>query len=91
MRACRLGHGLTSLRSIHEASAPSSLGVNLNGAKLTLTSGVAILTQTVLLLGGCVLLCRHNTSVLVKYKVALGKTTGGLVGGIMPHLGARPL
>lgn len=62
---------------------------NLNSAKLSLTSGVAILLQTLLLLGGAVLLCRNNATVLVKNKVSLGKTAGGLVGGSVPNLGTR--
>lgn len=62
---------------------------NLNSAKLSLTSGVAILLQTLLLLGGAVLLCRNNATVLVKNKVSLGKTAGGLVSGSVPNLGTR--
>lgn len=62
---------------------------NLNSAKLPLTSSVAILLQTLLLLGGAVLLGRNNAAVLVKNEVSLGKTTGGLVGGSVPNLGTR--
>jgi len=69
----------------------TSLGVNLDCAKLSLTSGVAILTQTVLLLRSRVLLCGNDATVLVENQFALDETTGGLVGGSVPHLGARPL
>jgi len=62
---------------------------NLNSAKLPLTSSVAILLQTLLLLGGAVLLGRNNAAVLVKNEVSLGKTTGGLVSGSVPNLGTR--
>jgi len=77
------------LGSGDEAAALTGLGVNLDGAKLALTSSVSILAQTVLLLRSDVLLGGHNASVLVKHQVRLHETTGGLVGGLMPHLGAR--
>jgi hypothetical protein len=64
-------------------------GANLNSAELPLTSSVAILLQTLLLLGGAVLLRRNNATVLVKNEVSLGKTTGGLVCGSVPNLGTR--
>ena len=47
-----LQKSLTSLGSIHKTSTLSSLAVNLNRAELSLTSGVTVLTQAVLLLGG---------------------------------------
>ena len=80
-----------SLGSIHETSTLSSLVINLNRAELSLTSGVAVLAQAVLLLSSCMLLSRHNTAVLVENQLTLGKTAWGLVCGIVPHLGARPL
>lgn len=69
----------------------TSLITDLDCAELALTSSVAILTQTVLLLGSRVLLGAHNAAVLVENQLALGKATGGLVGSSVPHLGARPL
>jgi hypothetical protein len=80
---------LTPLGCVDETVTLSSLSVNLDGAELTLASSVTILTQTVLLLGGSVLLCRDNTAVLVKDQLGFGKATGGLVSGSVPHLGAR--
>ena len=82
---------LTPLGSVHETVALACRGVHLNGAKLALTSGVSILTQTILLLRGNMLLCGDNTSVLVENQLSAGETTGGLVGRSVPHLGARPL
>jgi len=79
------------LGGIHKTMTLASLVINLNCAELALTSSVAILTQTVLLLGGRVLLCADNTTVLVKDQFALDEATGGLVGSSVPHLGARPL
>jgi len=78
------------LGGIHKTVTLTTLSVNLNCAELALTSGVAILTQTVLLLGSRVLLCAHNAAVFVKDQIALDETTGSLVGGSVPHLGARP-
>ena len=79
---------LTSLWSIHETRTTAGLG-NLDRTELALTSGVAIFAQTVLLLCGNMLLRTHDTTVLIKHEVALGKSTGGLVGSIMPDLCAR--
>jgi len=69
----------------------ASLGIDLNCAELALTSGVAILTQTVLLLGSHVLLCGHNAAVLIENQIALDETAGGLIGSSVPNLGARSL
>jgi len=82
---------LTPLGSIHETVTGARLRVNLNGAKLALTSGVSIFTQAVLLLRGNMLLCGDDTAVLVKNQLSAGETTGGLVGSSVPNLGARPL
>ena len=79
------------LGSGDKAVTLTSPGANLDSAELALASSVAVLTQTVLLLGSCVLLGGHNASVLVENQLRLGKTTGGLVGSSVPHLGARPL
>ena len=79
------------LGGIHETVTLTSLIVNLDCAELALTSSVAILTQTVLLLGGRVLLCGHDTTMLVKDQFALGEATRSLVGSSVPHLGARSL
>jgi len=80
---------LTPLGGVHETRPLACLGVNLDGAELALTSSVAILTQTVLLLGGSMLLCRDNTAVLVKDQLGFGKATRGLVSGSVPNLGTR--
>ena len=80
---------LTSTGSFHETRATASFGINLDRTELPLAGGVAILAQTVLLLCGNVLLRTHDTTVLIKHEVALGKSTGGLVGSIMPDLCAR--
>lgn len=90
MRVRNLRGALTPLRCIHKPSAASRLGINLDSTKLTLTSSVTILAQTVLLLGSNVFLRRNDTPVLVKDERRLGKTAGGLVSSSVPHLGARP-
>lgn len=82
---------LTPLGCLHKAMMLASLGIDLNCAELALTSGVAILTQTVLLLGSHVLLCGHNAAVLIENQIALDETAGGLIGSSVPNLGARPL
>ena len=82
---------LTPLGSVDETVTLACSCVNLNGAKLALTSSIPILTQTILLLRGNVLLCGDNTSVLVENQLSAGETTGGLVGSSVPNLGARPL
>lgn len=79
---------LNPLRSIHETTATAGLG-NLDRTELPLAGGVAIFAQTVLLLCGNMLLRTHDTTVLIKHEVALSKSTGGLVGSIMPDLCAR--
>jgi hypothetical protein len=88
--ATRNAH-LTPLWRIHQTVTTAGLGINLDSTKLALTRGVAILTQTVLLLGSHVLLRRDNASVFVEHEVALHETTWRLVGSFVPHLGARPL
>ena len=82
---------LTPLGGIDETVTLTSLGINLNGAKLAFTSSVTVFTQTVLLLGSDVLLCGHNAAVLVENQLGASKATGGLVGSSVPDLGARPL
>ena len=62
-----------------------------NGAELALLGGPAVLCQTLLPLGGCVLLGADNAAVLVHEQLLLGETRGavGLVRGAVKHLGAR--
>lgn len=76
------------LGSSDETTTLSSLRTDLNGAEFALTRSVAILTQTVLLLGSRVLLCRDDTTVLVEYQISPGKAAWGLIGSSVPNLGA---
>ena len=71
---------------IHQTNTLTSRLVNLHGTKLALASSVAILAKTVLLLSGAVLLCRHDTSVLIEQKLCPGKIAWGLVRGSVPYL-----
>jgi len=79
---------LTPLGSANETRPLSSLTIDLDRTELALTSSVAILAQTVLLLCGGVLLCRNDTSMLVKDKLGPRETTRGFVSGSVPNLGA---
>jgi len=76
------------LGSSNKAIALSTPRTHLNRAEFALTRGIAILTQTVLLLGSRVLLCRDDTTVLIEYQFSLGKTSGSLIGSSVPNLGA---
>ena len=80
---------LTPLRSIHEAVMLAGLGINLNSAELTLTSGVTIFAKTIFLLSGSMLLCRYDATMLIKDKLRLCKSTGGFVSGAVPDLSPR--
>lgn len=71
---------------IHQTNTLTSRLVNLHGAELALASSVAVLTKTVLLLSGDVLLRRNDTSVLIEQKLRSGKIAGGLVRGSVPYL-----
>ena len=62
-----------------------------NGAELALLGGPAVLCQTLLSLGGCVLLGADDAAVLVHEQLFLRETGGavGLVRGAVKHLRAR--